>query len=97
MKSASEVAMTTVSDPNLIYAFAVKVADRLIGQCMQDLDQVTEELGDELSIPLELRRSSEFSATIDDLCFCCDGCGWWCSTEELNNEGPEDLCDDCNE
>lgn len=93
MKSASGANMTTMSDPNQTYEFAVKVADRLVGQCMQDLDQVTEEL----NIPLEIRRSSEFTATIDDLCFCCDGCGWWCSTEELNNEGPEDLCDDCNE
>lgn len=32
----------------------------------------------------------------DALAFVCDGCGWWCSTDELNNLTAENLCDDCH-
>jgi hypothetical protein len=32
----------------------------------------------------------------DMLAFVCQGCGWWCSTDELNNIGPRDLCDECH-
>lgn len=34
---------------------------------------------------------------IEEHVFLCAGCGWWCSTDELNNETQEDLCDDCDE
>jgi len=33
--------------------------------------------------------------TFDQLLFVCDGCSWWCSTDELNNLTDENLCDDC--
>jgi hypothetical protein len=32
----------------------------------------------------------------DMLAFECDCCGWWCSADELNNEGERNLCDDCH-
>lgn len=35
-----------------------------------------------------------------ELCFDCDCCGWWASTEELHNEtGQEydEMCDECFE
>lgn len=82
-------------------AWVLKLADavssRLIGQCVIDLDQATEEEGDRLNIPVETRQSASYLAAVDSLCFCCDGCGWWCSTEELHNETDQNLCDDCEE
>lgn len=36
-------------------------------------------------------------AEIDEKVFCCEGCGWWCSTDELHNEDDQQLCDDCEE
>jgi hypothetical protein len=41
--------------------------------------------------------SAEDLAEYDRLCFCCEVCGWYSSTDELNNDGPRDLCDQCNE
>ena len=33
---------------------------------------------------------------VHSVVFCCDGCGWWCNNEELNNHtGNEELCDEC--
>lgn len=40
--------------------------------------------------------SKPFCIALDELCFCCDRCGWWCSSDELNNDTGEELCDDCN-
>lgn len=37
-------------------------------------------------------------AALNDLMFECDSCGWWCSTDELNNDGEsiyDEACDDC--
>lgn len=64
---------------------AQDLADRLIGTC--DNCDPCEELGDDI-VAIE-----EF----DQLCFECSECGWWCSTDELNNEDGDNRCDECFE
>jgi hypothetical protein len=39
----------------------------------------------------------EDHATIDSEIFCCDNCGWWCEVSESNEDGPNQICDDCND
>ena len=65
---------------------------RLEGQCILDADQVLEEMGLE-----HLVEDVEVSEQIDGEVFCCNGCGWWSSTEELHNETDENLCEQCYE
>jgi hypothetical protein len=60
---------------------ARELADELIGTCA-------------IAFPAELLSEGEL-AKFDDLAFECEGCGWWCSTDELNNEHGEQLCDEC--
>lgn len=65
------------------------VVQRLEGQCMLTLETVLEDMG------LAGRESdSDVCEQVDAAVFCCDGCGWWCLIEELNDG---QLCDDCNE
>jgi len=36
----------------------------------------------------------------DGIVFYCEGCGWWCRTDEEANDAPDGhgfLCDDCND
>ena len=47
-------------------------------------------------LPEEELASQQEVEEFDSLAFCCQQCGWWCSTEELNNIGPRDLCDECH-
>ena len=63
---------------------ASDLADRLIGTA----DNVYPE--EELETPDEI-------VEFEELAFLCGQCGWWCSTEELNNETEQDLCNDCND
>lgn len=62
---------------------AQELAEQLIGTsgvlCVDPAEQLDE------------GETEEF----DRLAFSCDGCGWWCSTEELNNDTDDQLCDDC--
>lgn len=62
-----------------------ELADRLIGTA--ENCNVHEELGEDIAI----------LSAFDALAFECDGCGWWCGTDELNNDDGRDLCDQCNE
>lgn len=64
------------------------VAERLIGTCVDSVESVCEEVG---------VNPDDIAEELDNLMFCCDGCGWYCSTDELNNETGEQLCDECNE
>jgi hypothetical protein len=61
-----------------------ELAESVIGTCNNIVDEL-----EELTL--------EESYTFDSLVFCCDGCGWWCGTEELNNLTDEELCDQCND
>lgn len=47
-------------------------------------------------IPEEELETKDDLVEFDELAFMCDQCGWWCSTEELNNGGMLNLCDDCH-
>lgn len=67
---------------------AEAVADRIVNQCMISMEQACEELG---------INPDDIADELDNLVFCCDECGWYCSTEELNNETDQNLCDDCND
>lgn len=43
--------------------------------------------------------TKEDHAAIDEDIFCCEDCGWWCTTDEAN-ENPNcggDICNDCAE
>lgn len=68
------------------------IADRLVDQCMIDIGQAAEET----NVPEELRDDADLISLVEDRVFCCDGCGWWCSVDELNTETDQQLCDDCN-
>lgn len=65
------------------------VVYKLEGQCLLSLENVLEELGLE-----GMENDPDVCTQVDDRVFCCDECGWWCSTDELNDG---QLCDDCNE
>lgn len=65
---------------------AHEIADDLIGTAYSQHDFMTQEEIDDPAL----------QAKLTDLCFECDGCGWWASTEELHNDGPSrELCDEC--
>jgi hypothetical protein len=68
------------------------VAEALIGQCIKDIEQALEDVKHP-----EILDDKEFLQLLDDRAFCCDGCGWWCSTDELNvdEDFGDQFCDDC--
>jgi hypothetical protein len=80
-----------LSDDAELVTWARKVADALEGQCVYDVDGMCEQL----EVPDDLRDNARFLAFIDQKVFCCEQCGWFCSTDELNNDDGNELCDDC--
>lgn len=66
---------------------AQEIADSLIGTAQSVHDVATEDECENDAVMSELYT----------LAFECDRCGWWASTEELNNEDDEELCDECDE
>lgn len=64
-------------------------------------DRTPRQLADDLigtsdhAYPEELLQTKEELQEFDQYAFNCDGCGWWCDTEELNNETARNLCNDC--
>jgi hypothetical protein len=64
---------------------AEEIAEQLIGTPQSLQSVATDEEVDNDGLMSELYT----------LAFECDRCGWWCSTDELNNETGEELCDDC--
>lgn len=81
----------------LIQQAAQTIADQVIGTANPPDVRVIENVCEELALTAEEAKSMQFAAACDELYFCCDGCGWYCSTEELNNDTDENLCDDCND
>jgi len=73
-------------------AMAQEAADALIGQCVISLEQWVEQ-----SPHPEWIDSQDFLSAWDQLAFLCDGCGWYCSTDELNNDEGGEVCEDCSE
>lgn len=37
-----------------------------------------------------------FCERLDELVFCCDTCGWWCSMDEANDNDSGYNCEDCH-
>lgn len=74
---------------------ARRVAEALTGTCMDTVEQHLEALG----LPEELKDEPAFEKALDSHVFSCDGCGWWCGADELNNDGEDgdQLCDQCDE
>ncbi len=64
---------------------AEQIADALIGTPQSLLSVASYEEAENDGLMSELYT----------LAFECDRCGWWCSTDELNNETGEEFCDDC--
>jgi hypothetical protein len=81
----------------LMRSTAQKIADRVIGTAHPSDIFVIEEECENAALTASETQSIEFASLCDDLYFCCDGCGWYCSTDELNNDTDESLCDECNE
>jgi hypothetical protein len=76
---------------------AEAVADFLIGSADRWPYTVAGAL-DQHELPAEYIDNKTFCATLDQLCFSCDACGWWCSTDELHNmDGVTEKCDDCSD
>lgn len=74
---------------------AERFADHVAGTAsMSNIEDILEQL----ELP-PYADNSEFLQELDDKVFECDGCGWWCRTEEANDapNGCGYLCDDCNE
>ncbi len=65
---------------------AQQIADELIGTAKSLHDVMTDAEYEE----------GKLLEVVYGYCFECDCCGWWASTEELNNEGSEELCDECD-
>lgn len=73
------------------------VADFLIGNASR-FPYTTEGALDQHELPAEYVSDKTFCATFDQLCFLCEVCGWWCSTDELHNmDGVTEKCDDCTD
>lgn len=71
-----------------IAARAHQIADDLIGTCRSQHEFMTQAEIDDVDL----------QSVLHELMFECDCCGWWHSTEELNNdEGQEygEMCDEC--
>lgn len=68
---------------------AERVADRLIGTCMESIESVCEDLG--------IDDPDSLAEELDGLMFVCDGCGWYCSVDELHDDTEQRLCEECAE
>lgn len=60
----------------------------------QDLQTVLDDYGKDEEDLSELDR-----ITLDAEIFCCDCCGWWCETDEKNDDQETgiEVCNDCKE
>lgn len=79
------------------FLLAVTLAPALEDNHDELFNRLIEELQGSASIPTEEQRliierdPDRFDAAL----FNCDQCGWWCSTDELNNLEGDQHCDDC--
>lgn len=73
------------------------VADFLIGNASRFPYNITGALSQH-NLPSGYEENKTFCATFDQLAFLCEGCGWWCSTDELHNmDRVTEKCDDCTD
>lgn len=74
---------------------AAEVADYIRGTCKSLENGIEDVLGQD-EVHLEL--NGEFCGQIDDMVFCCVGCGWWCGNDEMGSEsGGGYLCHECDD
>lgn len=68
----------------------MRVSEELNGTC-NSLDEVLQSLFgiDSTQVPTELLTE------LDGEVFCCEACGWWCETNELEDE--DHICRDCRD
>jgi hypothetical protein len=79
---------------DLVLKIANEVADTMIGTC-QMLDPEVEKVGKEYGV-IDAHRNYQISQAISELMFCCEGCEWYCSIDELHDDTLI-LCDECND
>lgn len=71
-----------------------QVAEALIGQCSQDIDDVCNDLG----LPLFSEWKPADCAVFDELAFLCSVCAWWVSGDDhAENEIDEFICSECGQ
>lgn len=77
---------------------AEKIAEHLIGNAARPPSYTLVGALIEHELPSGYAEDKIFLATFDQLCFLCEVCGWWCSTDELHNmDGVTEKCDDCTD
>lgn len=64
---------------------ADEAADRLIGTA-----QSIHDLGEEFEA---LQNEKDFCERLDELCFCCEVCGWYCGEDEYSDKDM--TCNEC--
>lgn len=75
------------------------IPDSAIKELAEDLVGTARSLRDGMrACNLEDENEEDIAVKIEEVgeIFLCDQCGWWCSMDELNNLGEEQLCDDCH-
>lgn len=77
---------------------AEAIAEHLIGSAARPPAYTIVGALEQFELPAEYAENKTFLAALDQLCFLCDNCGWWCSTDELHNmDGVTQKCDDCTD
>lgn len=69
----------------------ISIAEELSGTCAIGQNSIEQRCEDRGLPPLSI----EDLAVIDELVFLCEGCGWWCGCDELDDSNDEQLCGDC--
>lgn len=69
------------------------VAHQVMGTC-----STVEGWLDHFGLDPDLAVNEQFCQAFDDVVFCCESCGWYCSQDEANENpnGGGDICDDCS-
>lgn len=68
------------------------IIEDLVGTCLTSVSQEVMDLG----LDPDEMTERDWDA-IDSEIFECDICGWWCSTDELNDTDNGMICDNCAE
>jgi hypothetical protein len=69
-----------------------EIAERLIGQCMMDIDDAAAEIG----APTFDNWTTADAFAFDELAFRCSKCEWWVSGDDHAEIEPDDfICSEC--
>lgn len=61
-----------------VQARAQALADELLGTCD--------------GLPEHVLDDGDLASALDELVLCCECCGWWCESHEIDDRGN---CEDC--